>query len=158
MPRSYRRDELGREIGYYLDHRPEWAGRNVVGFWYVTYHTLFFLDLQLSGTVEGHSPGAIRFAGARRKDYFRSYTKDELRRYLQHCREKSRPTIATLTQEKSCRICRWGSVDLSFAELLLHTMRHVQHHAAQLNLLLRQNTGSAPRWVKQTPTTTSPRQ
>jgi hypothetical protein len=29
-------------------------------------------------------------------------------------------------------------------------MRHVQHHAAQLNLLLRKATGSAPRWVKQT--------
>jgi len=27
------------------------------------------------------------------------------------------------------------------------TCRHVQHHAAQLNMLLRQKTDSAPRWV-----------
>jgi len=26
-------------------------------------------------------------------------------------------------------------------------MRHVQHHAAQLNMLLRQKTDSAPDWV-----------
>lgn len=28
-----------------------------------------------------------------------------------------------------------------------HNPRHVQHHAAQLNLILRQETGSAPGWV-----------
>ena len=32
-------------------------------------------------------------------------------------------------------------------ESLLYNMRHVQHHAAQLNLLLRQSTNSAPDWV-----------
>lgn len=34
-------------------------------------------------------------------------------------------------------------------ELLLYNMRHVQHHTGQLNLILRQKTGSAPRWVAQ---------
>jgi hypothetical protein len=29
-------------------------------------------------------------------------------------------------------------------------MRHVQHHAGQLNLILRQKIDSAPRWVKKT--------
>jgi len=38
---------------------------------------------------------------------------------------------------------------LSFAELLLYNMRHVQHHAAQLNLILRQKVDSAPGWVAQ---------
>jgi uncharacterized damage-inducible protein DinB len=36
---------------------------------------------------------------------------------------------------------------MSHAELLLYNMRHVQHHAAQLNLILRQKTESAPGWV-----------
>lgn len=36
---------------------------------------------------------------------------------------------------------------MSNGELLLYNMRHVQHHAAQLNMLLRQATDSAPRWV-----------
>ncbi|HEX8145957.1 MAG TPA: hypothetical protein VF591_02050 [Pyrinomonadaceae bacterium] len=33
------------------------------------------------------------------------------------------------------------------AELLLYNMRHVPHHAAQLNLLPRQAAGDAPRRV-----------
>ena len=42
---------------------------------------------------------------------------------------------------------RFGSIDGSVSELLLYNMRHVQHHAAQLNLILRQQTDSAPGWV-----------
>lgn len=38
-------------------------------------------------------------------------------------------------------------MDFSVAELLLYNLRHVQHGAAQLNLILRQETDSAPRWV-----------
>lgn len=29
----------------------------------------------------------------------------------------------------------------------MYNMRYVQHHAAQLNLILRQQTGSAPEWA-----------
>jgi uncharacterized damage-inducible protein DinB len=46
----------------------------------------------------------------------------------------------------------WKNEYRSFTifELLLYNMRHVQHHAAQLNLLLRQGINDAPRWVSQT--------
>ena len=38
--------------------------------------------------------------------------------------------------------------DMSVLELALYNLRHIQHHTAQLNLLLRQRTGeAAPRWV-----------
>jgi len=40
--------------------------------------------------------------------------------------------------------CRFAWAELDAFELLLHNMRHVQHRAAQLNLLLRQRTDSAP--------------
>lgn len=36
---------------------------------------------------------------------------------------------------------------MSNGELLLYNMRHVQHHAAQLNMLLRERTNSAPNWL-----------
>jgi uncharacterized damage-inducible protein DinB len=36
---------------------------------------------------------------------------------------------------------------MSNGELLIYNMRHVQHHAAQLNMLLRERTNSAPNWV-----------
>jgi len=32
-------------------------------------------------------------------------------------------------------------------EILLYNLKHVQHHAGQLNLLLRQETGEAANWV-----------
>ena len=37
----------------------------------------------------------------------------------------------------------------SVLEILLYNMRHVQHHAAQLNLLLRQETNHAPDYISQ---------
>jgi len=53
-----------------------------------------------------------------------------------------------MTDEKARQPSRpLPELKLSVAELLLDNMRHVQHHAAQLNLVLRQKTGSAPKWV-----------
>lgn len=134
--------------------RPQWASRNVVGFWYLVYHTLFFLDLALShGVVEGFTPPAPfdpRELDPEGLLPERAYTKEELHSYLRHCREKARAAMESLTEAKLQQPCRWGSFDLTFAELLLYHMRHVQHHAAQLNLLLRQNVGTSPRYVKRT--------
>jgi hypothetical protein len=121
-------------------------------FWYLVYHTLFWLDLYLFGSVDGFAPPApftldeLDPAGLLPE---RPYTKDELRAYLRHGRQKCRATIDALTDEKARERCtfRWGEV--SFLELLLYGMRHVQHHAGQLHLLLRQSTDSAPGWVAQ---------
>lgn len=119
-------------------------------FWYLVYHTLFFLDLYLSGSVEGFAPPApftldeLDPAGLLPE---RVYTKDELQNYLTHGREKCRAVIEALTDEKARERCTFAWGEVSFAELLLDNMRHVQHHAAQLNLILRQKTDSAPRWV-----------
>lgn len=122
-------------------------------FWYVTYHTLFFLDLYLSGSLEGWAPPApftleeLDPAGVLPE---RVYTKAELLAYLEHGRQKCRTTILQLTDEQADRRCAFPWGELSFAGLLLDNMRHVQHHAAQLNLILRQQTDSAPRWVSRT--------
>ena len=122
-------------------------------FWYVVYHTLFWLDLYLSGSVEGFAPPApftleeMDPAGLLPE---RPYTKEELQTYLEHGRKKCRATIEALTDEKARQRCGFEWVDVSIAELLLYNMRHVQHHAAQLNLILRQTIDSAPRWVAKT--------
>lgn len=121
-------------------------------FWYLVYHTLFFLDLYLSGSIDGFKPpdpftlDELDPAGLMPE---RVYTKNELQIYLRHCRRKCQMTIDTLTDEKACQNCVFSWGEISFAELLLDNMRHVQHHAAQLNLILRQKTNSAPRWVAQ---------
>jgi hypothetical protein len=133
--------------------RPEWLSNDVVGFWYVAYHALFFLDFYLSDSPEGFAPPApfnldeLDPAGLLPE---RPYTKEELQSYLEHGRRKCRAAIEGLTEQKARRRCGFNHLDLSVAELFLYNMRHVQHHAAQLNLILRRTTSSAPRWVAKT--------
>lgn len=128
-----------------------WGDRSQrIEFWYVVYHTLFWLDLYLSGAVEGFAPPApftldeLDPAGLLPE---RVYTKDELQTYLAYCREKCRTTIDALTDEQARRRCTFGWGEISFAELLLYNMRHVQEHAAQLNLILGEQIGWEPGWV-----------
>lgn len=121
-------------------------------YWYLVYHTLFWLDLYLSRPSEGFAPPApftldeLDPAGLLPE---RPYTKKELQKYLEHGREKCRKAIDALTDEQDQQRHRFGWGEASYSELLLYNMRHVQHHAAQLNLILRQQTDSAPRWVAQ---------
>ncbi len=118
-------------------------------FWYIAYHTLFWLDLYLSGSAEGFTPpppftlDELDPAGLLPP---RTYLKDELQAYLDFDRSKCQTTIQTLTDEKARHICKlsWGEV--SFLELLLDNMRHVQEHGAQLNMFLGQQVGSEPEW------------
>jgi len=125
--------------------RPEYAQ-----FWYIVYHTLFWLDFYLSGPVEGFAPPApftldeLDPAGLLPE---RPYSRDELQTYLAHGRQKCRATIEALTDEKASQRCRFTWGEVSFGELLLYNMRHVQEHAAQLSLFLGQKVGSAPGWV-----------
>jgi uncharacterized damage-inducible protein DinB len=56
--------------------------------------------------------------------------------------------MAGMTEAWTVSPCPFAYRAMSNGELLLYNMRHVQHHAAQLNMLLRQRTNSAaPRWV-----------
>lgn len=139
--------------------KPEWKKKDVVGFWYLVYHTLFFLDYYLTYPApvseEEFSPPApftlseFDPEGALPE---RVYTKDELLRYLDHCRQKLRRLLFDWAEEKAQRPSGIPHRDMTVAELLLYNMRHVQHHSAQLNLLLRQKIDSAPDWVSKTKT------
>jgi len=125
-------------------------------FWSITYHTLFWLDLYLTGSLEGFAPPApftldeLDPAGVLPKQ---PYTRDELHTYLVLLRKKCQTTIAGLSDEKAQQLVsfHWvGAKPMSFLELLLYTMRHVQEHAAQLNLFLGQNAiDVASDWVGQ---------
>jgi hypothetical protein len=128
--------------------RPEFSE-----FWYVAYHTLFWLDLYLSGKLEGFSPPApytldeLDPAGLLPE---RQYTKAELVSYLEHNRQKCRTTIETLTEKKAAQICRFNFGEINFLGLILDNMRHVQEHGAQLNMYLGQQAGSNSKWVTKT--------
>ena len=119
-------------------------------FWNVCYHTLFWLDLYLSGSVEDFMPPAPFTLDELDPAMIvpeKPFSKVELHEYLEHCRKKCQTTIEGLTAERAKQKCvfPWGEV--TFAALLLDNMRHVQEHAAQLNLILGQKIGWSPRWI-----------
>ncbi len=119
-------------------------------FWYNAYHCLFYLDYYLTLDPEHFSPPTPFTLSEFDPDGAmpdRTYSKDELFSYLEHSRNKCHDLIASLTDEMANS--RWINEykNYSVLEVLLYNMRHVQHHAAQLNLLLRQEIDDAPRWV-----------
>jgi hypothetical protein len=125
-------------------------------FFYNAYHVLIFLDYYLTiPSKPFSSPLSFTEDGTPVPDAIddvipdRIYTKEELLDYLETNRKKCHDLIAALTEEKLSE--RWineaGNRNYSVLELLLYNMRHVQHHAAQLNMLLRKEINSAPRWV-----------
>ena len=125
--------------------------RRWLEFWYLAFHTLFFLDYYLSQPCDDFRPPPP--FGLEEMDPAgvipeRPYTKAELQTYLEYGRRKCRARIASLTEAEARQpYVLTNGVSVDMAELLLHNMRHVQHHSAQLNLILRQQTDSATHWV-----------
>ena len=120
-------------------------------FWYLVYHTLFWLDFYLTESPDEFVPPKPFTLTELDPEGIlpeRIYTKSELLTYLEHGRKKCIQTIENLTDEIAKKHYKYGSVEMSFGELLLYNMRHIQHGVGQLNLILRQKTDSAPRWVK----------
>jgi uncharacterized damage-inducible protein DinB len=125
-------------------------------FWSITHHTLFWLDFYLTGSLEGFAPPTpftIDELAPVRAFPEQPYSRDELHAYLVHLRKKCQTTIAGLSDEQAHQQVDFpwiGGKSMSFLELLLYTMRHVQEHAAQLNLFLGQNgISGASDWVSQ---------
>ena len=123
-------------------------------FWYNAYHCMFWLDYYL--TLEPSKftpPSPFTLSEFDRKGIMpdRTYSKDELLTYLQASREKFRHLLTNLTADELLNK-RWVNEYKNFSifEITLYNMRHVQHHAAQLNKLLRNEINDAPKWVGQT--------
>ncbi|HEY7349554.1 MAG TPA: DinB family protein [Ktedonobacterales bacterium] len=115
-------------------------------FWYVTYHTLVWLDLYLSGVPEEDfappAPFAQSVLDSAEALPAQPYTREELRAYLAALRQKCRATLLALTGEQARRPVSypWSrGQPISFLELLLYNLRHVQEHVAQLSLFLGQH-------------------
>lgn len=132
-------------------------------FFYIAYHTLVFLDYYMTIPPEDFTsplPFTIREPADIPEDAIddvipdNMYSKEDLLGYLRSSRDKARQLIAGLTEEKISQ--RWKEdgddlsppvMDYSMLEILLYNMRHVQHHTAQLNMLLRQEINAAPGWI-----------
>jgi hypothetical protein len=122
-------------------------------FWYISYHTLFWLDYYLSDDPENFLPpepftlGEFDPSGLFPE---RVYAKDELLKYLEYGRQKCRTRIQLLSDENLQQQLEFGSMKANALEILLYNMRHVQHHSGQLNLVLRQSINDAPKYVGRT--------
>lgn len=132
------------------DRSDPWIAAGCSSFWYISYHTLFWLDLYLSGAVEGFAPpapfdlGELDPAGVLPP---RTFTRQELLDYLAYCRHKCKETLRALTPQLAERPCvfPWGK--LTFAELHLYNLRHVMEHGGQLRMFLGQQAGKSAKWV-----------
>lgn len=131
------------------DEPEQWVAPGFSAFWYLGYHTLFWLDLYLYGAEEGFEPpepfDLVEMEAG--ETLPPTYSRAELLGYLDYCRSKCRETIMALTPEEASRLCRFPWGQLPYGELLLYNMRHVQEHAAQLHLFLGQRARKASDWV-----------
>jgi hypothetical protein len=114
-------------------------------FWYIAFHALVWLDLYLSGVPEEEFAPPAPFARGVLDSIEalpeQSYTKEELRAYLASMRQKCHTQLLRLSDEQVRRPVEYpwsAGQPISFLELQLYNLRHVQEHAAQLSLFLGQ--------------------
>lgn len=128
-------------------------------FHYIAFHSSIFLDYYLTLPPSDFSP-MLSFT---KKELNESpieaidnlipdkiYDKQQVLRYIKQSKEKCRQIIYGLTDEKLNERFQEGDepndMDYPILEILLYNMRHTQHHAAQLNMLLRQDVDKHMEW------------
>jgi hypothetical protein len=137
-------------------------------FFYLSYHTIIFLDYYLTIPAKDFKPGLPfmlvsldRLPPEAIDDVIpnATYTREEILDYLSTIREKCKKLIFDSSEEKLKMkwiakeeiilhgLCPSLVEDYSVIEILFYNLRHVQHNVAQLNLILRQKINSAPDWV-----------
>lgn len=137
---------------------------------YMTYHTVIFLDYYLTSPVKDFHPYLPYTIGDPDSLPLESvddvipnkfYSKGELLTYISTIREKSKRLVRQTPMEKFSErwinddeinmhnLCPSLVIKYSRLEILLYNFRHVQHHVAQLNLLLRQKANLATAWISQ---------
>ncbi|MFT3890519.1 MAG: DinB family protein [Anaerolineales bacterium] len=141
-------DELW-EKRLWEDQSDQWVAAGFSTFWYLGYHMLFWLDLYLTGAEEGFVPpepfDLVEMDA--NESLPRVYTREELLGYLELCRQRCQQTILSMSTEQANRLCTFAWGEVTFAELLLYTMRHVQEHGAQLRMFLGQQAGKSADWA-----------
>ncbi|MFT3679904.1 MAG: hypothetical protein QM791_06505 [Ferruginibacter sp.] len=137
-------------------------------FFYMSYHTVIFLDYYLSIPARSFKPllpyALIDPAGlpADAVDDVipdRFYSREEILNYIAATSAKCKKLILAATSDQLNKrwiedtevdihgLCPPLVVNYSMLEILFYNFRHVQHHVAQLNYILRQKINKAPDWV-----------
>jgi hypothetical protein len=127
--------------------------------YYLTYHTILFLDYYSSFPPVSFAP-LLPFShlpieqrpaesiGDMIPDAI--YTKKELLRYVEIIREKCRQLIFSITEDtmqvRFTEGTEEGDMDYPFLEILLYNLRHTAHHVGQLQLIIRQQLNEHMEW------------
>jgi hypothetical protein len=157
-------DMLKNAVAMYPAER--WQQRNK--FFYLAYHTTIFLDYYLTQPVSDFRP-VLPYTIVQ-EDHLpteavddvmphRLYSQNEMLAALDLIREKCKMLITESSEEQLLGqwikeeeihlhdLCPPIVVDYSVLDILFYNFRHVQHHVAQLNFILRQEINMAPDWV-----------
>lgn len=137
-------------------------------FFYLTYHTAIFLDYYLSNPVKEFYPSLpytiLDSLPPEAVDDVipnKFYTKEDLVEYISAIRKKCQNLIQHASGEKLDGrwikdeeinlhgLCPTLVSNYTLMEILFYNLRHLQHHAGQLNLLLRQQANIAAAWISQ---------
>ena len=145
-------DELW-EAMLWQDEPDQWVASGFSTFWYLGYHTLFWLELYLTGAEEGFAPPEpFHLVEMEAGEVLpRTYSREELLQYLEHCRQTCQEAVVALTGEQASRTCRFAWGEVTFAELQLYNLRHVQEHGAQLRMFLGQRGTRTNSWIPRAP-------
>lgn len=126
-------------------------------FWHAAYHVLFYADLYLSPQLESFTPRSFhrenyQFFGRLPEPPHETvvadqpYDKETLLEYAQHCCRKASEAVAAETAESLEGPSGFWWYKIPRAEFHLNNVRHIQHHAAQMSLHLRNSAGIDIGW------------
>jgi hypothetical protein len=125
-------------------------------FWYITFHALVWFDLYLSGIPEEDFIPPPPFPQGEldtpQTIPHQPYTKEQVRTYLLFVRQKCHDQLLTLTDDQAQRPVSYpwsAGQHVTYLELQLYNLRHIQEHVAQLSLFLGQHgtPGEAIDWL-----------
>jgi hypothetical protein len=126
-------------------------------FCQVAFHTVFYADYYL-----GTNDPSFREQPFHREhaDFFRDYEefidrppvllydRPTMQEYVEHCRQKAAKSLPAETPASLAAPCGFPRKSFSRAELHVYSIRHIQHHAAQLSLRLRLDHKIDIPWVR----------
>ena len=147
---------------------PETVWQQEKKFYYLSYHTVIFLDYYVSRPVSSFQPiltysltDADKLPPGAVDDVLpdRFYSQKEMLACLVAIRDKCKQLVLLATDGQLME--RWieddeiemhglcpGLVEnYTLLEILFYSLRHVQHHVGQLNIILRQKANVAAGWV-----------
>lgn len=118
-------------------------------FWYIAFHTLYFLDYYLDKNPDNFKcPQHFTMGDDDEPD--RVYEKSELLDYIGRCRKKCHDLLAGFTTENIENRWKNDRREYNMFEMQLYNMRHVMHHTGQLNHFIGLIDHDLPVWVSQT--------